>query len=270
MISLHRTRAVLQKEIRDYRRNRLVVATMCLLPVVLLIAPILLIFVVPPPSTQSTLDSQVGAAMFFLLIVPATLPSVIAAYSVVGEREQGTLEPILTTPMRREEFLLGKALGAWIPSLAIAYAILGGFLLCAELFARSVIAHAVFRGPVVLAEVLFMPLLAGWSIWVCLAISARANDVRVAQQLGSMASLPPLAVTALITLGVLHPSVWLALALGGGLLAFDLAALRLVSGIFDRERLITGKKATIPTPAWPHRTRKADDERADPSHQETV
>ncbi len=37
----------------------------------------------------------------------------------------GTLEPVLTTPIRREEFLLGKALAALIPSLAIAYAVFG-------------------------------------------------------------------------------------------------------------------------------------------------
>ena len=49
-----------------------------------------------------------------------------------------------------------------------------------------------------LAQALFSPLLARWAIWVGIAISARSSDVRVAQQLGTLASLPPLAIVALI------------------------------------------------------------------------
>jgi ABC-type Na+ efflux pump permease subunit len=37
------------------------------------------------------------------------VPTFVAACAVVGERQQGTLEPVLTTPIRREELLLGKA-----------------------------------------------------------------------------------------------------------------------------------------------------------------
>ena len=47
-------------------------------------------------------------------------------------------------------------------------------------------------------RLLFTPLLAGSSIWVGIAISARSSDVRVAQQLGVFASLPPLAIVALM------------------------------------------------------------------------
>ncbi len=43
----------------------------------------------------------------------------VAAYAVVGERQQGTLEPVLTTPVRREEFLLGRALASFVVSLGI-------------------------------------------------------------------------------------------------------------------------------------------------------
>jgi hypothetical protein len=37
-----------------------------------------------------------------MLVIPVMMPSVVSAYSVVGEREQGTLEPVLITPIRRE------------------------------------------------------------------------------------------------------------------------------------------------------------------------
>jgi ABC-2 type transport system permease protein len=46
----------------------------------------------------------------------------------------------------------------------------------------------------VLVKLLFTPLLAGWAIWVGIAVSARSTDVRVAQQLRTLATLPPLAI----------------------------------------------------------------------------
>jgi ABC-type Na+ efflux pump permease subunit len=48
-------------------------------------------------------------------VIPVTVPSVVCAYAVVGEREQGTLEPVLTTPIRREEFLIAKVLARSFP-----------------------------------------------------------------------------------------------------------------------------------------------------------
>jgi hypothetical protein len=131
-----------------------------------------------------------------------------------------------------------------IPSVAIAYAVFGLFLAAVRLFANSVVASAIFhQGPVLLAQVLFTPLLAGWAIWVGMAVSARSSDVRVAQQLGTFASLPPVGLAGLMSFGVIHPTFTVALVLAGGLLAINVLALRVVSSMFDRERLVTGGKA---------------------------
>jgi len=87
---------------------------------------------------------------------------------------------------------------------------------------------------------LFTPLLAGWSIWVGIAISARSTDIRVAQQLSVFASIPPLAVVALMQFKVITPSTGLALALAAALLIVDVLGWRAVAAMFDRERLVTG------------------------------
>jgi ABC-2 type transport system permease protein len=95
-----------------------------------------------------------------------------------------------------------------------------------------------------LALFLFTPLLAGWAIVVGLAVSVRANEVRVAQQLGTIASLPPLGVVILMATGVITPSFKVAIVFALVLLVIDLQALRFVSKTFDRERLVTGAKAS--------------------------
>jgi ABC-type Na+ efflux pump permease subunit len=243
-LSRTRVRAVVRKELRDYRRNRFIAVTMMITPIVFMIAPMISIFAIPASAPTTRIDAGIGLSMLYLTLIPALVPAVVSSYAVVGEREQGTLEPVLTTPVRREELLIGKALAAFIPTVIISYVMYGIFLLTAGLFAHQNVDSAVFQAGRILAQVLFTPLLAGWAIWAGIAVSTRTTDVRVAQQLGTLASLPPLAVTSLFGFSVLHPTLRLALILGVVLLVIDVQAYRVVSTMFDRERLITGNKAS--------------------------
>jgi len=236
-----RIRAVVRKELRDYRRKRSIVVAMAILPTIFLIQPTLAVFL-GSPSPPS--DNYYALPLLLLLLIPVIMPSTLAAYTVVGEREQGTLEPLLTTPIRRQEFILGKAAAVMIPTLALSYAVFGLFLAVVRLFANPAVATEVFsQGPIFLALVLFTPLLAGWAVVVGMAVSVRASELRVAQQLGMVASFPPLGIVVLLGVGVIHPSFTVALVLAIGLAVIDLRALRLVSKMFDRERLVTGAKA---------------------------
>jgi ABC-type transport system involved in multi-copper enzyme maturation permease subunit len=180
-VSTRRVRAILRKELREYRRNGFIVLTMAIIPLIFLIQPLIVVFALP---ASASLPLSHEHLLLYMLGIPALVPAAVAAYAVVGERQQGTLEPVLTTPVRREEFLLGKALAALLPSVAIAYAVYALFLACVGLFAPPAVASSLLRGPDLLAQLVFTPLLAGWSIWVGIAISARSSDLRVAQQLG--------------------------------------------------------------------------------------
>jgi ABC-2 type transport system permease protein len=124
----------------------------------------------------------------------------------------------------------------------ISYTIFGIFLAAAALLADPVIASAIYSGTHVLVQLLFTPLLAGWAIWVGIAVSARSTDVRVAQQLSMLGSLPPLVILALMALNVITVSTGLAVGLAAALLAVDLLAWRVVAAMFDRERLMTGRR----------------------------
>jgi ABC-type Na+ efflux pump permease subunit len=235
-----RVRALLRKELRDYRHNRFVIGTMAATPVLFIILPT--IQLIAANASGKALGLRIGLSLLYMLVIPVTMPSVMSAYSVVGEREQGTLEPILTTPIRREEFLIAKALAAFVPTLVIAYAVFGIFLAIATLFAHPVIVSAIYAGPHLLVQFLFTPLLAGWAIWVGIAVSTRSADVRVAQQLSVLGSFPPLVIVALMSLNVISESAALAIGLAAALLAFDLLAWRVVAAMFDRERLVIGRR----------------------------
>jgi hypothetical protein len=249
--STARTGAVIRKELAEFRRNRLIVVTAAMLPVIFLIGPTATILSIKASALSTTLDKRVDYALFLPLMVSVLVPAVMSAYSVVGEREQGTLEPVLTTPVTRAELLTGKAVAVFIPAAALGYLIFGVFVAITQLAAASPVAAAVLHAPQLSAALVFIPLLAAWAIWAGLAISTRVSDTRVAQQLAVLGSLPPVALAALMSFHVITPAFGLVAALAGGLLAVDCAACLVVARLFDRERLITGARPSrgIPAPA---------------------
>jgi ABC-type transport system involved in multi-copper enzyme maturation permease subunit len=239
-LSATRVRAIVRKELREYRRNGSIVFAMSILPLLFTIQPLIEIFTLPASSASSLLST---APLVYMLGIPAIVPTAVAAGSVVNERVQGTLEPVLSTPIRREELLLAKAIAVLLPALAISYLVFGLAIAAIELVAEPAVASTVVRGPELLAQVIFTPLLAAWSIWVGIAISTRTRDPRVASQLGILASLPLIAITTLVALGTIHASGRFVLIAVAILLVLDVRGWRLVSSMLDRERLITGTKS---------------------------
>jgi ABC-2 type transport system permease protein len=213
------------------------------LPLIFTALPVISLFSISNTASPSLVRTQVAITLLLLLVIPVVLPATIAAYSVIGERDQGTLEPLLTTPISREEFLLGKSLAATIPTVGVAYVFFIVLVVAIRIGASSVVAHAVWQPSWFLAELLFAPLLAAWSVWVGTAISARSSDVRVAQQLGTLASLPALVLPLLMSLQVFKPTATVAVVIAVALAVIDVGAWRIVAKMFDRERLITGASA---------------------------
>jgi ABC-type transport system involved in multi-copper enzyme maturation permease subunit len=238
-VSSRRVRAIYRKELREYRRRRSIVAGMAILPLIFLIQPLVQAFAVPSSAAGGIANHH---ELLYLLAIPALVPATLAAFTVVGERQQATLEPVLTTPVPREEFLLGKALAVLVPSVVISYAVYLLFLVCVELFAQPGVAPALLRGSDLLAQLVFTPLIAGWSIWLGIGISARASEIRVAQQVSVLASLPSVLVTTLLALNTIRPS--LPIAVGGAalLVVLNRVGWRVTSAMFDREKLVTGTR----------------------------
>ncbi|GAA4586046.1 hypothetical protein GCM10023194_30900 [Planotetraspora phitsanulokensis] len=238
-MSSRRIRAVVRKELREYRRTPSIVVAMAIIPLIFLVQPLVVVFGLPASSSGQLAHAHI---LLYLLGIPALTPVLIAAYAVAGERRQETLEPVLATPVLREEFLLGKALAALLPSATVAYTVYAIFIAVVRLFADPAVASALLQWPQILAQVLFTPLIAAWSIWAGMGISAKSNDIRVAQQLGLLAGLPMLVLTSLVAFDVIHPTLGRALGLAAALLLLDALGWRIVSLAFNRERLITGTR----------------------------
>lgn len=236
-LSRRRVWAILRKELRDYRRTRSLLVGMAVFPLIFIVQPLVVVLALTADASNPLRHEHV---LLYMLGIPALLPGIVAGTAVAGEREQGTLEPTLTTPITRDEFLLAKALAAIVPSIAIAYVVYLLFLVLVELFSQPGIASALIRGPDLLAQLLFTPLLVGWSIWVGMAISTRARDSRAAGQFGALGGLPSVFVIVLIAFNAIPATLAVALGAAALLLVLNFLGWRVTSRLFDRERLMTG------------------------------
>jgi ABC-2 type transport system permease protein len=118
------------------------------------------------------------------------VPSVIAAYSIIGEKSNHTLEPLLATPVRRWQLLAGKMLSALLPAVLVTW--ISGGLFIAELAIltdANVVSHVVTAGWLILF-LCSTPLLGLIAVAIMTAISSRVNDTRTAQQLSIWAVVP--------------------------------------------------------------------------------
>jgi hypothetical protein len=138
--------------------------------------------------------------------------------------------------------MLGKALAIVVPAASWSYLIFGVIDGCVWLFKPAAVSTVALRPSILLAQLIFTPLLVCMAVWLSMAISARARDFRVAQQLGVLVNAPVIVVLILIGLHVIRFTTPVAIALGAALLVLDVAGWPLASWTFNRERLILGTR----------------------------
>lgn len=255
---MHRALAVFRKELRDILHHPTLIGTMLVPVVVLALLPVLSFvasgqspgeLLTDPSHLPAILDGATAPEIaqyravspFFLLwlMFPVSIPSALAAYSIVGEKEEGTLEPLLATPIGTGELLFAKALAAGLPGVLLVWLPYLATLLTGALTSTPRVLAATLLSPGwLLGMVLVMPLVTFLTVMLLVVASARANDVRAANQVGSLLVLPVVGLfLSRVTQGVfLEPRYVLLAALvlaGSGLLA-----LRGAVRVFARETVL--------------------------------
>ncbi len=235
---MRRISVILLKEWSEARRNKMILFGAVFLPLFMVGAALAMVYQgkgVENPAVQAALFNT---ALMYFLILPAVIPLAIAVYSIVGEKEQGSLEPLLATPVTDLELFLGKALASVIPALVMTWVGFGLFLGVARILVGEIPAH-VLTPPWIAAVFGLSPLLALFSVGVTMLVSSRATDVRAAYQFSSFAVLPP--IIPLITWTTRKTLVSLGLVgiEGAGLLFLSIIVLYFAIKVFQREQILT-------------------------------
>jgi len=255
---------LLQKEWLEFKQQRALVLSVIFVPLVLTLLPLIVMYAIGhTPEKGNTGDffesvaranpalaglgqAELGQAIMgqafssMFLLLPMLLPSIIASYSIVGEKTNRTLEPLLATPIKTWELLAGKILAALLPAMLLTWAAGAIFIAGVWLAAISERVFAAIVSPGWLTVFLVCtPLLALIAIAAMVAISARVNDPRTAQQFSAWVVVPFLALFFGQIAGVLVLSPLIALV--AAILLAVVAGLAIwgVTGLFQREVILT-------------------------------
>lgn len=262
-----RLAALLRKELAELRQNPALFLPAIFTGVASILLPFIVAIVIPAVAGErlsdssdfevaleiyrtqpalSGLDSE-GAIqawifqqfLILLVLTPVAGSMSVAAYSVVGEKQARSLEPLLATPLTTFELLAAKVLGALIPALVLTVACFSAYVVGTVLFARPGVVRALFT-PASLAIIFVLgPLAALAALQLAVCVSSRVNDVRSAQQIGALIILPIAGLLVLQLTGGVRLTGFVIAALVLVLVALNAGLMRLGIVLFDRESILT-------------------------------
>ena len=186
-------REIFVKDLQELSKNRYVFYSMLILPCLLVGVTLI--------NTYSTLSNpQISAAQISILIstvsetviiVPAIVSVLIGSTSVVIEKNNRSLEPLLATPITDSELLVGKALAPFVPGLGIGLVSYTAIIIGVDVLTYPVYHAFILPTPILLYQMLVLaPLVGLFGTFVALFISTKIKDVRAAQQVSTFAVLP--------------------------------------------------------------------------------
>lgn len=251
---------ILRREWMEIARSRLLLSTILVPPVLLTVAPIALAGAVgdralPPELVTQVLSQKPEWASFtsgelagafavqqflvFFLLMPAYIPLSVATFSIIGEKQARSLEPVLAAPIRTVELLAGKAIAALVPGVLAGWVTYVVFVALASLVYGPALLGVVTDASWLAGVFLLGPAVGLSSVVAGVIVSARVNDPRVAQQIGGVIIVPIVGLVMVQATGTLlvGPVGYFLMALVVLLVSF--VGLRIGVRLFDREAILT-------------------------------
>lgn len=135
--------------------------------------------------------SYLGAFGTWFLILAVFLPMLVSSYSVVGEKLEKTMEPLLGTPTSDSEILTGKYISAFLPIVLLIF--LGGtlYMILSDLFTSSYFGYLYFpRYSFNVLLFVAVPIASFYGIAFSVFMSSKATSAQGAYQSGMATGIP--------------------------------------------------------------------------------
>ncbi len=188
----------------------------------------------------ATLPQELNAFLFFFMIYTGALPATMASYSMVGEKVERSLEPLLATPASDGEILLGKGLAALVPPLLAMWAGMITLMALCDASTHAVLGYLYFPNWLAAVTVFVVaPLLAIMAVGFSVLMSARVSEVRTAQQLAALAAIPGVGLYIGLITGAFSLDVVSLVVIAGILAALDAGLGLAARATFHREEILT-------------------------------
>ncbi len=259
---MNKIKTIVRKEWAEVFKKRMVLFTVIFLPLFLSVLPLVILYSMGSSGANSTgteLPAQfqqfcktsmtagecmqyyiVSEFLVMFMLIPLFIPVNIAAYSIVGEKTNRSLEPLLATPITTGELLAGKNLASVIPAVLATWVGFAIFAVGSLIITGGGVLAAALLDPMWLIAILVAgPLMAVLSVNFSIMVSSRVNDPRVAEQLSAVVILPLLAVFFGQIAGLFILNSTLVLIMCLVLLFVDALVVYLAIRLFQRETILT-------------------------------
>ena len=232
---------IARKELRVISRKRSIVFYNVGLPLIVAVAFSLEVKNLTASGIPGSISTGLESIIYLFVILATVLPSTIAAYSIVGEKIEKTLEPLLATPTTDIEILLGKGIAAFIPPIVSTWISASIFMTATNYILRNAGLGYYYFPNWNAGIMLFLlaPLAAVLSIEVAVIASSRVTDVRGANQIAGLMFIPFVFVFAAGVQGMFKFSIGNLLIFSGVVLVLDVILFFLNKPIFNREEILT-------------------------------
>jgi ABC-2 type transport system permease protein len=248
-MKLWKSWVIARKDFATFRTQRYIFSSLIVAPLLISIGLPGLIWLgignasIPPsqlPAVISGLNDVINAFSFLFVLIAGFLPISTGSYSIVGEKLEKTLEPLLATPTTDGEILLGKVVAAFLPSIVATYAGAMIFMVLMDAVTSTKLGYVYFPNWIIAVILLITaPLISILSTEFNVIISARVSDIRAAQQFGALIVLPlvGISVAAEVAFVALTPANLMIIS--AIILVIDALLFFISRATFRREEILT-------------------------------
>jgi ABC-2 type transport system permease protein len=233
---------VTSKDLRLFTRKKSLFYAVIIFPLIISIGLPGIIWLVESKGTVpiDILADLLNSLSFFFIIIAALIPGAISSYSIVGEKVEKSLEPLLATPATDNEILLGKSIASSIPAILAVYISGAVFMTLMDILTYDNFGYLYFPNlTVALILLVVAPFAVVFSVEVNVIVSARVNDVRTASQIGGLIVLPFAGVYVLSEIRLIILDTVTLIIISAILLAADSLLFYLSRATFQREEILT-------------------------------
>ncbi len=232
---------IARKELKVISRKRSIIFYNVGLPLLIAIVFSFVVKNLTVSGIPKTLPLGNESIIYIFVILATVLPSTIAAYSIVGEKVEKTLEPLLATPTTDGEILLGKSIASFILPIVSVWIGASIFMTVTDytLYNAGLGYYYFPNWNAGVMLLLLSPLAGVLSIEVAVIASSRVSDVRGANQIAGLMFIPFVAVFFAGTQGIFSFSVGNLLIFSVVVLAIDVVLFALSKATFKREEILT-------------------------------
>ncbi|MCL5955207.1 MAG: ABC transporter permease subunit [Candidatus Thermoplasmatota archaeon] len=183
-------REMMRKDLQEVRKNGYVFYSLLLLPIMLVVISVIDSFAIALSSSGKA-SMLLPTFSTILVFIPAIITSLIGSTSVILEKNNHSLEPLLATPITDSELFAGKALAPLSIGILLSWLAFTLYMAIMDVLTYGHLGYFLFPTELTLVQMFFLAPVTGMlGTFLTLLVSSKMKDVRAAQQVSALVVLP--------------------------------------------------------------------------------